>query len=624
MAPFRINTPLVAILVAVCVIFFVSFYVVEVYHAKYGHISYRRPPIPTFPTTTTSPNPTKKEVEGEGLNLGSVINPLPVVDSQRNRQHSEVIAASIPEPNRKAGKPNRKPKMKPDKASRDHVEAPLVLEIPSKKYKKGNPYWTPKIYNHLPDWGSQHELQYIDMMPTPKKIMLKKDRKVVFPDITIPFPSRDVSLQGRDETPADLPPRAAQQATSLLQQHLVHRTPAYSSGQHNLEDVLYVLQRSTECIGTPLFLTLATIGDELYVQLVENFVYTLAKFNLASCALVICVSDPNCMQLCKDKSFPCFAFAPAPGDPFFSSASPSVMEQIALLKLKILPKALLRGVDVFLLDLDVGFISTPAHILTAFRETPLVDVFVQEDYTFIMNRTQAGWKSWFTEPLPNIGAMLVRGNNKTHRVFDIAYNKYVNMEDSSSKMNPGKDQNHVLEAMRIGRGTFGLKYAYLSPSTAPLLDKLILFNGPQYELGGELTQQLLHDKQAMLLHTTCYEKSTKVMGLKLGAAYWNPVYYDARRRTITKQLLYISDQQVLDEVRSLLYLGSLTGRAVIIPNLLGGDESVVDRSRAYRVVYKGQKMWPGFRVLYIKMPGERYRERIMQSSKEGVRCASVY
>lgn len=178
------------------------------------------------------------------------------------------------------------------------------------------------------------------------------------------------------------------------------------------------------------------------------------------------------------------------------------------------------------------------------------------------------------------------------------------MSDAESKAHPGKDQNHVLEAMRIGRGTFGLKYAYLTNNTAPLLDKLVLFNSNLYELGGSLMQDLLHQRQSLLVHTTCYEKSTKVMGLKASNAYWNPFYYQANRRTITKPILYVNDRQLLEEVRSLLFLGALTERAVILPNLLG---RAIQPN--YRIQYQGQHMWPGYRVLHIKKPAQRFKHR---------------
>ena len=203
------------------------------------------------------------------------------------------------------------------------------------------------------------------------------------------------------------------------------------------------------CYNKPIFLTMATVGDELYWQLIENFVYTMVpilithslfysltyshqvKFNVSECSLVICVSDPVCMSMCQASHFPCFNYHEENNQQL-----PHVMEQIAAIKLYHIPKALLRGVDVFMLDLDVGFLSSPISIINAFYETPDIDIIVQvthsltyllthllthsqEDYLFIMNRTKAGWKTWFTEPLPNIGLFLCRGNEKTAKVFSI-------------------------------------------------------------------------------------------------------------------------------------------------------------------------------------------------------------
>jgi hypothetical protein len=96
---------------------------------------------------------------------------------------------------------------------------------------------------------------------------------------------------------------------------------------------------------------------------------------------------------------------------------------------------------------------------------------------------------------------------------------FTGMSDPYEKSQPGRDQNHVLDSMRIGRGTFGLKYAYFSTDTAPLLDKLVLKEGNTMELGGEAIQGWLDAKQSIAMHTTCYEKSTKVMGLKVSCAF---------------------------------------------------------------------------------------------------------
>ena len=211
-----------------------------------------------------------------------------------------------------------------------------------------------------------------------------------------------------------------------------------------------------------------------------------------------------------------------------------------------------------------------------------------------MNRTIVGWKQWFTEPLPNIGLFLCRGNNKTAKVFDIAWEKYKLMDDPWEKAQPGRDQNHVLDGMRIGRGEFGLKYAYFSNTTAPLLDKLVLNYGTVMELGGELMQDFLLTQHAVAMHATCYEKSTKVMGLKASTAFWNPRYYDPLRKTITKQLLFTSELELLDEVRSLIWLAMATERSLIIPNILG-PESIKTVAK-----YQNQSMWPGFRVTFLK------------------------
>lgn len=69
----------------------------------------------------------------------------------------------------------------------------------------------------------------------------------------------------------------------------------------------------------------------------------MVKFDLVECAMVICVSDPKCLNLCHLSDFPCY--------PFQSTVSPrpSVMEQIGELKLSYIPRALLLGVDVFML-----------------------------------------------------------------------------------------------------------------------------------------------------------------------------------------------------------------------------------------------------------------------------------
>lgn len=49
-----------------------------------------------------------------------------------------------------------------------------------------------------------------------------------------------------------------------------------------------------------------------------------------------------------------------------------------------------------------------------------------------------------------------------------------------------------------------------------LLDKIYKFEHmTTYELGGAAAVQVLQDRGAAAVHTTCYEQKTKVMGLKV-------------------------------------------------------------------------------------------------------------
>lgn len=98
------------------------------------------------------------------------------------------------------------------------------------------------------------------------------------------------------------------------------------------------------------------------------------------------------------------------------------MEQIAELKLLHIPKALKRGVDIIMIDLDVGFLTSPMNLINKIESD--VDIYVQKDIAYVMNRTLAGWKTWYTDPLPNIGVFYVRGNDKTFNMFKDAWNDY--------------------------------------------------------------------------------------------------------------------------------------------------------------------------------------------------------
>lgn len=286
---------------------------------------------------------------------------------------------------------------------RDIVETRLETPMPTKPTKRTQVG---------PSMSNLGEEIYIRKIPG-RKTGLKQDMRVVLPSAVHQFERPEGSASSVVGQP-----RGYLSALAALKEHPLHKLQGSAKLAHNLEETMSLLYNSSSCRNKPLFLSMATVGDDLYWQLIENFVYTMVKFDTIHCSLVICVSDAKCMKMCKENNFPCYSFQSS------TKPLPSVMEQIGEVKLYHVPKALAKGVDVFMLDLDVGFLYDPMLMVDAFYATPKIDIFVQEDMIFIMNRSKAGWKTWYTEPLPNIGLFLCRGNEKTVRMFSIAWMKY--------------------------------------------------------------------------------------------------------------------------------------------------------------------------------------------------------
>lgn len=234
------------------------------------------------------------------------------------------------------------------------------------------------VVNIQPEWGvpGLWDEKYIEVMPT-NKILLKKDRRVVFPHLgatrqrTGRIRGSDSLVDREDAAIASGVPVDLTETQRRLRRHPLYGSNLTSDEALSLEDVMELIKWSPACTMKPVFITLATAKTDLYWQLIENFVYTLAKFDQSDCALVICVSDGGCMRKCQEATFPCFNYESA------ARPLPSVMEQIAQVKLLHIPRVLSRGVDVFLLDLDVGFLESPAHMVEAFYGTPIVDIMVQ-------------------------------------------------------------------------------------------------------------------------------------------------------------------------------------------------------------------------------------------------------
>ena len=66
------------------------------------------------------------------------------------------------------------------------------------------------------------------------------------------------------------------------------------------------------------------------------------------------------------------------------------------------------------------------------------------------------------------------------------------------------------------------------------------------------------------------QHETKLWALRAAGAFRSPKYYSARRRTLTKPLMLVSPEGLLEELRALAYICLKTNRALIVPNVLVG------------------------------------------------------
>jgi hypothetical protein len=94
---------------------------------------------------------------------------------------------------------------------------------------------------------------------------------------------------------------------SKLADHYFHSL-INSSPTISLEDTIYQLFKYPKCVNSPIYITMAAVATDTYWQMVENFIYAMLKFDLIGCSLMICVSDENCMNLCKRNNFPCYNY----------------------------------------------------------------------------------------------------------------------------------------------------------------------------------------------------------------------------------------------------------------------------------------------------------------------------
>lgn len=326
-------------------------------------------------------------------------------------------------------------------------------------------------------------------------------------------------------------------------------SPSYLSLSSHINE----LSNSPACINKPVYTTLGKVQSLLYWQLIENFYGTMKRFGHSDCAVMICISDVRCMELCARQGFPCFDYRHP--DP-----SAHTMEQVATVKLFHIGVALERGAHVFLLDLDVGFLRDPNLLVEGFLDNPLEHVRSQMDVGYSHHKET---HEPYTHPRPNFGVFLVKSHIMAVMAFRRAWGNYLK-SPKAKKALVATDQNSLAVAMKWARWRWDFNFSYfhlgLDLDTKPrpvvsskvvLLDKIdaIANKGTHFELGGLEARREFSD--TIGVHATCYEAATKLHVLKACNAYWDAAYYDPRRRTLTKPLMYISGPKLRDEVATL-------------------------------------------------------------------------
>lgn len=260
---------------------------------------------------------------------------------------------------------------------------------------------------------------------------------------------------------------------------------------NNLTDYMKYLSKNNECLNSPIFVTMAQVQDDLYWQLIENYFYTMLTFNHLNCAVMICVSDPLCIERCSKYGFPCYPY-------FHEKKDDHIMVQVAELKLIHVGRALTEGINVFLLDLDVGFIRDPALLYKGFFENENEQIRAQMD---VGTGTDKKTNTWMTSPRPNFGVFLVKSHPLTIKVFENAYHKYYIKSTEENKKRVATDQNSIKNSITHAVWRWGFNFSYfsigfdLSTKPRPVLDDKVLLldyvsltnhNGIKFELGGKV------------------------------------------------------------------------------------------------------------------------------------------
>lgn len=349
-----------------------------------------------------------------------------------------------------------------------------------------------------------------------------------------------------------------------------------------LHDYMKYLSSKKQCVNKPVVISMARVKSPLYWQLIENFFYTMLKYDMINCAVMVCISEEECMRRCKDFSFPCYDFQP-------SIPSDNVMHQIAEIKLLHISKALEVGVNIMILDLDVAFLESPMRLLEGFFENPFEQVRTQTDIGHVQEwrpkfKGTPLYGTWFTTPRANFGLYLVKAHPLSIKSFKCGWKNYLKVDQTRQKL-VAIDQNALVGCIKFQRYMNKYNFSIFSlgflldvdplprlPQKVLLLDKIEHrkeWNGIAFELGGEIARRELADTVA--IHATCYEGYTKLLVLKAANAFYSAPYYSPNRLTLTKPLMYITRRALMEELRALAFLAVHSGRTLLLPNILIGS-----------------------------------------------------
>eukprot|EP00603_Paraphysomonas_imperforata_P006984 CAMPEP_0114436028 /NCGR_PEP_ID=MMETSP0103-20121206/13198_1 /TAXON_ID=37642 ORGANISM="Paraphysomonas imperforata, Strain PA2" /NCGR_SAMPLE_ID=MMETSP0103 /ASSEMBLY_ACC=CAM_ASM_000201 /LENGTH=643 /DNA_ID=CAMNT_0001606199 /DNA_START=165 /DNA_END=2092 /DNA_ORIENTATION=+ len=364
-----------------------------------------------------------------------------------------------------------------------------------------------------------------------------------------------------------------QKSKTTFQNHLGHSL--MKQADLSLDDYMLKLSKQPQCATKPIFMSMARVSSDLYWHLIENFFYTMYYFDNLACTVMVCVSDPRCLQLCHENDFPCYNFE-------YENKQAHTFEQVAAVKIRHVGYALGKGVNVMLLDLDVGFLRNPMVLYEGFLENPDIQVICQMDIGWAMDKRQG--MTWMTFPRSNFGLFIVKAHPSSVRIFARGWKKYMAMPEKNKKI-VAKDQSIIHECMQVERRAYGYNFSYFFPGFLPstmnapiiyksalLLHKVEDYNahGVRFELGGDVALEEVGTSIAA--HATCYEKTSKLYALKAVNAFWNSAgYYMPSKKTLIKPLMVVESRaQLLDEMRALCYIAMKTKRSLIIPNILIG------------------------------------------------------